>query len=100
MFDPTSRYAPLETATLVVAGRDGRPREVRYVRRRFVPPPEAATTLVEHRVVEGDRLDNLTARYLGDPLQFWRVCDANAALHPQMLTAEVGSVVRIALPQL
>ena len=94
MFDPASRYAPLETATHTTP--DGR--EVRYVRRRFVPPPDAGATLVEHTVVEGDRLDNVTARYLGDPQAFWRVCDANLVVHPDELSDEIGRRIRIALP--
>lgn len=101
MFDPKSRYAKIETATLEVAGRDGRPRPVRYVRRRFVPEPASnAETLVEHTVFEGDRLDNVTARYLDDPQQFWRLCDANNALHPRELTDEVGKLIKIALPRI
>lgn len=100
MFDPTSRYATLDIATLDVRDRDGRTREVRYVRRRFVPPPaDEAATLVEHTVIDGDRLDNVTARYLDDPEQFWRVCDANNAMDPQELTEEAGSLIKITLPQ-
>ena len=98
MFDPQSRYAGIDTAATQTPGPDGEPRPVRYVRRRFVPPPDAGTTLVEHTVVQGDRLDNVTARYLGDPTQFWRVCDANAAMDPDELTAEPGRRIRIALP--
>ena len=41
----------------------------------------------------------LTARYIGDPEQFWRVCDANRALLPDELTAAAGSVIRITLPE-
>lgn len=101
MFDPTSRYASLDTATLeVTTGSDGQSRTVRYVRRRFVPPGDDAATLVEHTVVEGDRLDTITAQYLGDPAQFWRVCDANNTLHPAELTAEIGAAITISLPQL
>jgi nucleoid-associated protein YgaU len=48
--------------------------------------------------VQGDRLDNLAARYLGDPEQFWKICDANNVLRPDELTEEIGRVVRIALP--
>lgn len=94
MFETTSRYAPIETATHV--RQDGR--EVRYVRRRVLPAPDAGATLAEHTVVEGDRLDNLTARYLGDPQAFWRVADANLATHPAELTGEIGRRLRIALP--
>ncbi|HEY9735412.1 MAG TPA: LysM domain-containing protein [Trichocoleus sp.] len=77
MFPRTSRYAQNETAQLTTT--DGR--QIVYLRRRFLPktvPP----TQAEHTVVEGDRLDNITAQYLGDPEQFWRICDANRAMHP------------------
>ncbi|WP_420456546.1 LysM domain-containing protein [Rubrivirga sp.] len=96
----TGRYADLAVATLVVTDGAGT-REVRYVRRRFLPPPATeAETLAEHTVVAGDRLDVVTARYLGDPLQFWRVADANLVIHPTELTDEVGERIRIALPQM
>jgi hypothetical protein len=70
-----------------------------YLRRRFVPPPERFALLQEHVVVEGDRLDNVTARYLTDPEQFWRVADANAAMRPDELTETVGRRLRITLPE-
>jgi hypothetical protein len=94
MFDPASRYADVETATL--AGADGAP-DVVYKRRRFIPAPGDGATVAEHRVSEGERLDTVAALYLGDPTQFWRICDANLALHPRELE-EVGRALRIALP--
>ena len=94
MFPPTSRYAGIEIATRRMP--DGR--YVAYLRRRFLPSAASTTTLVEHVVTEGERLDNITARHLGDPEQFWRLCDANDAMHPQELTAEIGRRLRIALP--
>ena len=98
MFEPTSRYAPIEEALLQARDAEGREREVRYKKRRFLPPPPGEeSTIVEHTVTQGDRLDNITARYLGDPTQFWRVCDANGILHPLELE-EIGRLVRIALP--
>jgi hypothetical protein len=98
MFDPSSRYYPLPTATLTRRDADGKEHEVRYVRRRFLPPLSASTLLLEHRFTQGERLDNLTARYLGDPAQFWRVCDANAVLQPEELE-EVGRLIRVAMPE-
>lgn len=95
LFPPTSRYYGLAAAQLTAA--DGR--VVTYLRRRFVPPPENFATLSEHRVVAGDRVDNLAARYLGDPEQYWRLCDANGVLHPNELTEEPGESVRITLPE-
>ena len=94
-FPPTSRYAPIATATLKTA--DGR--EVVYVKRRFVPAPESLAKVREHIVQAGDRLDNVTAQQIGDPEQFWQVADANAAFDPAELTAEPGRRLRITLPQ-
>lgn len=99
MFEPASRYAALAVKTITVIAPDGEPREIRYVSRRFLPPPGAGTTLVEHVVSQGDRLDNITAKYLGDPTQFWRVADANESKRPEELTDEVGRRITITLPQ-
>jgi len=95
LFPPTSRYHNIETTTYKTA--DGK--EIVHLKRRFVPAPERFTLLQEHLVVEGDRLDNMTALYLGDPLQFWRICDANNAMSPPELTAEIGRRLRITLPE-
>jgi hypothetical protein len=100
MFEPTSRYYGIETVPTTITTSDGGRREVRYVRRRFIPASEGLTTLAEHRVAQGERLDNITARYLGDPTQFWRVADANNVLRPETLTEEIGILIKIALPNL
>jgi hypothetical protein len=94
-FGPTSRYHAVDIATWT--GPDGR--TITYLRRRFVPPPESFAQVGEHVVAEGDRLDNLAAHYLGDPEQFWRICDANVALRPAELTDEIGRRLRITLPE-
>ncbi|MDX2216067.1 MAG: hypothetical protein SFY66_22570 [Oculatellaceae cyanobacterium bins.114] len=93
-FPVTSRYYGINTALITQNGR-----ETAYLRRRFVPPPERFSLLVEHSVVEGDRLDNLAAQYLGDPEQFWRIADANVALRPEELTETIGRRLRITLPE-
>lgn len=97
MFDTNSRYFNLETATINVPDDEDGTREIRYVRRRIIPSAENQTTLVEHTVAQGERLDQITARYLSDPTQFWRVCDANNVLQPEELE-ETGRVIKIALP--
>jgi len=96
MFEYTSRYHALETATY--AAPDGR--VVAYKRRRFLPQGEGMPLLVEITVTGGDRLDLIAARTLGDPEQFWRVCDANDAMNPLDLTAELGRTLRVPVPQL
>jgi hypothetical protein len=95
LFPPNSRYSGIDTGTLMTA--DGR--TLVYIRRRFVPPPGRFALVQEHTVVEGDRLDNLAAKYLGDPERFWQLCDANAAMRPEELTETIGRIVRITLPE-
>lgn len=94
-FPPTSRYYGIDTATLKMT--DGR--IVVYLRRRFVPSPDRFALLQEHVVSEGDRLDHVTATYLGDSEAFWRVADANAAMRPNELTETIGRRLRITLPE-
>lgn len=92
---PTSRYYGLETAQLTL--EDGT--VITYLRRRFLPSPDRFVLLQEHIVAQGDRLDNVTARYLTDPEAFWRIADANAAMHPAALMQPVGRHLRITLPE-
>jgi hypothetical protein len=99
MFDPTSRYYNLPMTTLTVVGRDGTPVEVRHMRRRFITPADGETILLEHTFAQGERLDNITARYLDDPTQFWRVCDANLVLRLEELE-RVGRVINITIPNM
>ncbi|MBO0859235.1 MAG: LysM domain-containing protein [Chloracidobacterium sp.] len=97
MFPATSRYFNIEVATIEIA--DGR--TVSYLRRRFLPDGSKAVILAEHMITQGERLDNITARYLGDPESFWLLCDANNAMAPDDLTAdsEIGNRLIIPLPQ-
>ncbi len=98
MFEPTSRYYDIETVKMPVGDDEGEPRVVSYKRRRIIPSGEVMMTFVEHTVTQGDRLDNLAARYVGDPEQFWRICDANNVLRPEELTEEIGWSIKIGLP--
>uniref|UniRef100_A0A7V4LC39 LysM domain-containing protein n=1 Tax=Desulfobacca acetoxidans TaxID=60893 RepID=A0A7V4LC39_9BACT len=94
LFPAASRYHGIATAVLTTPA--GRP--VVYLRRRFISPPENFALVQEHTVSQGDRVDNLAARYLGDPELYWRLCDANLVLRPGDLTARPGSRIRITLP--
>lgn len=94
-FPITSRYHGSQTKTLTTP--EGK--TVVFLGRRFVPPPERFEVLREHVVKEGERLDVITAQHLGDPEQFWRLCDANNAMLPDDLTAEIGRRLRITLPE-
>ncbi len=89
-----SRYFSIETADYEFT--DGR--EVTYRRRRFLPSAESMATLRHVTVTEGDRLDLITATNLGDPEQYWRVCDANDVMDPHTLET-VGGRVRVPIPR-
>ena len=93
-FPSNSRYYGSETATFERS--DGT--VVSYLKRRFIPPEEDFSLLQEHSLTEGDRLDNLSAGYFGDPELFWRICDANSVMNPDDLTETPGRKIRITLP--
>ena len=95
MFSHTSRYFSVETATYTTP--DGR--EIAFKRRRFLPDGATMQPIASVTVVEGDRLDNLTARTLGDPEAFWQIADANNAMHPADLTARIGRRLTVPMPQ-
>lgn len=94
MFEHTSRYYALEDASYTTANG----RVITYKRRRFLPDGKNLPLLVEVTVTQGDRLDLITARTLGDPEQFWRICDANNTIYPSDLI-EPGRILRIPVPQ-
>ncbi len=74
---------------------------IAYLARRIVPQPGAPNfaTINQYTVRQGDRLDLIAAKYLGDPLMAWLICDANGAIRPQDLIATPGRVLAITTPQ-
>jgi len=94
LFAPNSRYIGIPTATYVAA--DGT--NIAYVRRHFLPQPDQLVQMQQYSVLQGDRLDVIATKFLGDPTLFWRICDANGAMRPEDLTATVGMVLRVCLP--
>ncbi len=93
-FPVNSRYHGIETGTLEIEGRP----PITYLRRRIVPQADRFDLLFEYTVVQGDRLDNLAAKHIGDPELFWQIADANDALAPEELTETVGRTIRITQP--
>jgi hypothetical protein len=91
---PNSRYYGLPTLTWTRP--DGT--QVRYIARRLVPQPGQFTVLRQYSVADGDRIDNIAAKQLGDPLLYWLICDANGAMDPQDLTDRIGRALDITLP--
>jgi hypothetical protein len=94
-FAPTSRYYGIATSQRVQA--DGR--TVVFVQRRFLPAPENFALVQNVSIVAGDRLDNLASHHIGDPEQWWRLCDANRAMQPEALVSKVGAMLAITLPE-
>lgn len=95
LFVATSRYYGIDTETLSTA--EGK--TIVYLKRRFVPSPDRFQLLQEHTVLQAERLDNIAAKYLGDPELFWRLADANGAMRPEDLVETVGRKLKITLPE-
>ena len=74
---------------------------VPYLQRRIIPQPGAANyaRIAQHTVRQGDRPDLIAAKYLGDPILAWLLCDANGAMRPGDLVATPGRVLAITAPQ-
>ena len=91
--NPSSRYygTPVEYLTRP----DGL--QVAYLQRRIIPQPTIYTSLQNYAIADGDRLDNLAYKFLGDPLLYWTICDANGATDPDELTVQAGSTIQIPL---
>lgn len=96
-FPADSRY--YGTSTLTYTTPPGE--TITYLARRIVPQAGAPNfaTVAQHTVKQGDRLDLIAAKYLGDPLMFWLICDANGAIDPHDLIAAPGRKLNITTPQ-
>jgi hypothetical protein len=90
--DQTNTSVNINTTANVVK------REIVYKKRRFLPTNKNLTILQELVVKGQDRLDLIAASVLGDPEQFWRICDANDAMYPPDLTSQPGKIIRISSP--
>lgn len=96
-FPTDSRYYRFSTLTYTTPSGQS----ISYLAQRIVPQPGAPNfaTVAQHTVVQGDRLDLIAAKYLGDPLLFWLICDANGAMRPGDLVATPGTTISITMPQ-
>ena len=94
-FAITSRYYATATCTL----RTPSGKTIVYLTRRFLPPSSNFATYQLYTVTQADRLDNIANKFLGDPLAFWRICDANNVMQPEELTKIAGPQIRLTLPE-
>lgn len=96
-FPTDSRYYGSSTLTYTTPGGQS----ITYLARRLVPQPGAPnySTVAQYTVKQGDRLDLIAAKFLGDPLIYWLICDANGAIRPNDLVETPGTVLSITMPQ-
>ncbi len=96
--DPDSRYAACPLLDHV----DEHGVVHRYLDRRFLPPPHRAgdPVLALHQVTatEVGRLDNVAARHLRRPEQYWVIADAHRVFDPDDITRPVGRMLVIPVP--
>lgn len=93
-FPPNSRYYGVPVRTRV--GPDGVERS--FVGRRIIPETGRYRPLDRHRCDGLERADALAAQFYGDPLQYWRICDANGVEDPATTARPEGRVLLIPLP--
>jgi hypothetical protein len=96
-FPPDSRYHGFSLQQYTGPDRQTIP----YLARRIVPQPGAPNyaTINQYTVQQNDRLDLIAAKFLGDPLMAWLLCDANGAMSPDELVATPGDTISITTPQ-
>jgi hypothetical protein len=94
MFFRGSRYENISDASLVT--RNGR--RIAYKHMRFIPKSNLLVRLGA-KIELGDRPDLVAFRALGDPEQFWRLCDLNQVQRPVDLTAIPGRPIFIPAPE-
>lgn len=87
MFVQGSRYETVPEGVLATPTGT-----VRYKLIRFIPPTPATLT---HVVAQDERLDLLAFLAYREPDRSWRICDANQAMWPPDLVAEVGRALLI-----
>lgn len=102
MLSGTSRYA--KSGTSILTSESGK--QIAYINRRILPPLPTTSYSIDNNVLSdienvtmtvsaGDRLDNIAARTIGDPEQYWKICDINDFMHPLDLTLNPGRVLII-----
>ncbi len=79
--NPNSRYYGAVVESLVLPNGT----MVQYLQRRIIPSASIYKSLQNYTVADGDRIDNLAAKYLGDPTLYWLICDSNTSMDPDEL---------------
>jgi hypothetical protein len=88
MFDPDSRYAPVDDYVVL----DAQGRQVKIKKIRFIPNTPATLT---RQVTQSDRPDLLAFAYYQAADHFWRIADANQVMDPAELLTPIGRLIWI-----
>lgn len=91
VFDRASRYRSVPD--VVVPDATGRV----LAAKDFRPLPDV-TGDFRHTVLAGDRLDRLATTYYGQPLRYWRICDANPGFLSPLAMLDREPVVTTRFP--
>ena len=83
-----SRYR--NQAVIAPPGADGQPQQV-FVLREIA----ARDAALEHVVMEGERWDQLAARFYGDPTRYWLLMDANLSELNPLKLLQAGRRLRV-----
>ncbi len=87
----SSRYYAVGTRSIKIEGD----KEIVYFRRRFLPLAGSLPSVGSAVVGQGERPDLMATKTLGDPTQYWRICDANDGMEPVALFDKPGLTLRI-----
>ncbi|MGH6616999.1 hypothetical protein [Sphingomonas sp.] len=63
---------------------------VTYLGRTLLPLPSTIKQQSTYTIQAGDRLDNVSAKLLGDPLLYWMLLEANGTSDPASLCTNPG----------
>lgn len=66
---------------------------ISYLGRSLLPLPETLKKQSNYTIQAGDRLDNVSAKLLGDPLLYWMLLEANGTSDPATLCATPGRTI-------
>jgi hypothetical protein len=93
-FGPSSRYrdVPLRTRKRP----DGT--DLTFVGRRIIAGMDRYRILDRYRSDGETRIDAVAATAFGDPLLYWRICDANGEAEPALATQPAGRLLVIPIP--
>jgi nucleoid-associated protein YgaU len=61
-----------------------------YLARTILPLASTFKPQTSYTILAGDRLDNIAAKVLGNPMLYWMLLEANNASDPAMLCAAPG----------